>query len=154
MKRKSSRNRKNFRKKKDNPSNQHPHMVLVFFILLSIVWRSRLRSCSRYLIQYFSKINSNLFWLNPSFLYFCRVISLISLKRRTPRRVPWAQGGGIFLSVINSISYLFRESWNVGNFNDVLLWISQRMPVHMARAWLNLCNTGTFLRPHDSREEP
>ena len=29
----------------------------------------------------------------------------------------------------NSISYLFRVSWNLGNFNDEMLWVSQRMPV-------------------------
>ena len=34
---------------------------------------------------------------------------------------PWAQGGGAILAEQNSISYLFRESWNLGNFIDVLL---------------------------------
>ena len=54
----------------------------------------------------------------------------------------------------NSISYLFRESWNLGNFNDCNTLSKSADARAMARAWLISSVTGTFRGPQDSREEP
>ena len=99
----------------------------------------------------------NPLWFQVYLLYLHSSIAYASLRFKQ-QYVPWAKGGGmIFVGKNNSISYLFRESWNLGNFIDVTLWVSQPMPVLIARAWLISSVTGTSEdlkiqeKSHDSR---
>ena len=75
-------------------------------------------------------LHSSLFILH--FFVSLWQVSLFSSQKThafSMKSSPWAQGGGMILSVNNSISYLFRVSWNLGNFIDVSLWVSQPVPV-------------------------
>ena len=68
---------------------------------------------SRFILSFFSK--SSL--VSKIFLIFALKYWLIVVTRRCyGRSLSLSGGAGMILLVNNSISYLFRDSWNLGNF--------------------------------------
>ena len=92
--------------------------------------------------------------------YICKQVRPIvvndSLLRQAscrPGKYPERRVAVWFSLVNNSISYLFRVSWNVGNFIEVSLWVSQPMPVLYGAGMTYIYVIQVILRPHDTREE-
>ena len=103
-----------------------------------------------FILQFLKKNREN-FLIIEYFYYLCNKYRPIIVNDACYGKAPGCRVEMRLLWDNISISYLFRESWNLGNFNDCKMRNKEVGVRAIARAWL-IFILRVFLGPQDSRE--